>query len=50
MYWDYVKEYSYACIRRSGDIFSYEKTLPPSLSQRLVNKGSMGMRRFVLLD
>ena len=47
MDWDYGKDYPYACIRRSGDIFSYEKTLPPRLSQRPVDIGGMGMRRYL---
>ncbi len=45
--WGYDKDYPYACIHRSGDIFSYEKKLPPKLSPRPVNIDKMGMKRYL---
>ena len=44
--WNYEKKYPYACVGRFGNISSYEKTLPATLSQRPPNISLLGMKRY----
>ena len=45
--WNYDRKYPYACVGRLGNISSYERTLPSTLSQRPLNISMMGMKRLM---